>query len=373
VAVEPARVEAPRGRQPAPPRWRVILTKALHFIPAMFLFILAIQLMKKGAGALSPLLKDSGFFDNGISTLGLGWLGAYIVLSGSPVAATALALHGGGGINSLQTFTMLSGSRMGASFIVLLVGFLYFVRSKDRKQSLGMGVLALSMTAVAYIPGMLIGYAILKAGWLSGIHWTASGDVQGFIDVGWGWAVSLLSDHVPLGLLFPIGLGVILVSFKLLDKVLPELDHEDGAGPKEHWLKKPWPMFFLGCLAALLTLSVSVALTALVPLAAKGHITRREAIPYIAGANITTLADTLVAAMLIGKASAVHVVLAEAIGVGFVTLFLLAFLYGPLQKAVIGLDDWVIGTNRRLYLFVGVLFFVPIALMVIGRAIGPIG
>ena len=49
-------------------------------------------------------------------------------------------------------------------------------------------------------------------------------------------------------------------------------------------------MFALGCLAALLTLSVSVALTLLVPLAAKGYVDRREAMPYIMGANITTLA-----------------------------------------------------------------------------------
>ncbi|MEX2457954.1 MAG: hypothetical protein WD770_03095 [Actinomycetota bacterium] len=363
----------PPARRSVLPHWRVVLSKIGHFVPAIFLFVLAIQLMKKGAGALSPLLQDSGFFDNGVSTLGLGWLGAYVVLSGSPIAATALTLHNGGGINELQTFTMLSGSRMGASFIVLLVGFIYFLRSQDRKQSLGMGVLALSMTAVVYIPGMLLGYGILKSGFLDGVNWTASGELQGFIDVGWGWATSLLGDHVPAGLLFPIGLGIILVSFKLLDRVLPELDGEKHAGHRGHWMKKPWPMFGLGCLAALLTLSVSVALTALVPLAAKGYVNRREALPYIAGANITTLADTLVAAMLLERATAAQVVLAEAIGVAFVTLVLLAFAYGPLQRAVIGLDDWVIQTNRRMYLFVGVLFLVPLALMAVGRLIGPTG
>ncbi len=363
----------PQPKRNGLPHWKVVLSKLAHFLPAMFLFILAIQLMKKGAGALAPLLRDSGFFDNGISTLGLGWIGAYIVLSGSPIAATALSFHSAGGITPLQTFTMLSGSRLGASFIVLLIGFIYYVRSKDRKTSLGMGVLALSMTAVQYLPGMMLGYGILRLGLLDGVHWTASSELQSLIDGGWGWAVNLASDNLPLGLLFPVGLGVILVSFKLLDRVLPELDPEQHHTTHEHWLKKPWPMFFLGCVAALLTLSVAVALTVLVPLASKGYLNRREALPYIAGANITTLADTLVAAMLLGKSSGVQVVLAEAIGVAIVTLLLLAFAYSPLRRAVIGLDDWVIGSNRRLYLFVGVLFFVPIALMVAGRMIGPVG
>ena len=236
-----------------------------------------------------------------------------------------------------------------------------------------MGVLALSMTAVVYVPGMLFGYGILKAGILSGVHWTASSDVQGVIDVGWGWLQDLLSNALPAPLLFPAGLAVLLVSFKLLDRVLPSLDGERHAGARAHWLTKPWPMFFLGCLAALLTLSVSVALTVLVPLASKGYIKRGEAIPYIAGANITTLADTLVAAMLLGKASGVQVVLAEAIAVAVTTVLILAFGYRWLQRGVLALDEWVVGTNRRLWLFVGVIFLVPVALLVIGGMVGPVG
>jgi sodium-dependent phosphate cotransporter len=348
-------------------------SKVLFFLGALFLFILAIQLMKKGAGAIGPRLEASGIFDNAIQTLGLGWLGAYLVLSGSPIAATALSFHHAGAINELQTFTMLSGSRLGASFIVLLVGFIYALRSVNRREALGMGVLALSMTAIVYVPGMLFGYGILRSGLLDGVEWTASSEVQGVIDIGWGWLENLITGVLPDPLLFPAGLGVLLVSFKLLDRVLPSLDGERHADSKVQWLTKPWPMFFLGCLAALLTLSVSVALTVLVPLASKGYIKRGEAIPYIAGANITTLADTLVAAMLLGKATGVQVVLSEAIAVALITLAILAFFYRWLQRGVIALDEWVVGTNVRLWLFVGVLFVVPIALMVAGGLIGPIG
>jgi Na+/phosphate symporter len=132
-------------------------------------------------------------------------------------------------------------------------------------------------------------------------------------------------------------------------------------------------MFALGCVVATLTLSVSVALTVLVPLASRGYIKREESIPYIAGANITTLADTLVAAMLLGKATGVQVVLAEAIAVAILTIVMLAFFYRWVQRGVMGLDEWVVGTNLRLWLFVGVLFVVPLALLVVGGMIGPVG
>ena len=350
-----------------------VARKLATFAVALFLFVLAIQLMKEGAKALAPTLEDSPLFSNAVSTLGFGWLGAYIVLSGSPIAAVALSLYVGGATNQLQTFTMLSGSRLGASFVVLLVGFLYALRNRGRNrgESIGMGVLALSLTAVVYVPGMLIGYAILKSGMLDGIHWSASHDVLSIVDVIWGPAIDLLT-RLPGWALLPIGLGLILLAFRLLDSVLPQLDGERHGSGKGSWMKRPWPMFGLGCLVATLTLSVSVALTLLVPLASRGYITRRESIPYIMGANITTLADTLVAAMILGNPVAVQIVLAEAIAVSIVSLFYLALLYGPLTRGIMALEEWVVSSNRRLWFFVAILFVLPAMFLTSGIWIGPI-
>jgi sodium-dependent phosphate cotransporter len=364
---EPAAPAAPPVTVPdRRPRGRLVL-KAVSFLAALFLFILAIQLMKEGARAIAPRLQGTFPVDNMVSTLGLGWLGAYLVLSGSPVAAAALSLFAAGATNELQTFTMLTGSRLGASFIVLLVGFLYAIRSQNRRESIGMGVLALSMTAVVYVPGMLLGYGILKAGMLSGVQWHTSSELNTIIDAVWGPLVDLASNALPGPFLFPLGLAVILASFKLLDQVLPSLDGERHAAARGYWLKRPWPMFALGCLAALLTLSVSVALTVLVPLASKGYIDRREALPYIAGANITTLADTLVAAMILGNPVGVQVVLAEAIAVAVITLLLLAVAYRPLARGVLGLEEWIVETTPRLVLFVVGLFLLPVGLLFSGR------
>lgn len=346
--------------------WRSALSKSAHFVGALFLLVLSIQLMKAGAAPIGARLADTPLIDNAVSTLGFGWLGANVVLSGSPIAIVALNFYAENVLTPLQTFTMITGSRLGASFVVLLVGVLYSWRSRDRLRTVGMGVLAISWSAAVYIPGMFLGYLILKSGMLNGIQWTASSEVSDLIDLIWGPLVDFFKDLLPAPLLFPLGLLVILIAFKLLDAVLPDLDSERHADSRSHWLKRPWPMFALGCVAALLTLSVSVALTALVPLAAKGHVTRREAIPYIAGANITTLADTLLVAMLIGKPGAVQIVLATAIAVTVITLAILALIYGPMTRGIIALDDWVVGTTRRTWGFVAALFLVPIILFIVG-------
>ena len=351
-----------------------IVKKVLLFIPAMFLFILAIQLMKSGAAAVGPSIEGQFPFANGFSTMGTGWLGAYFVLSGSPVAATAISLFGAGTIDKLQAFTMLSGSRLGASFIVLVTGFLYAMKHKDRPRgdSIGIGIQAMTMTAITYLPGMFIGYSILRAGLLDGFDMHASGKLDAILGRLWGPFVDLAEAHLPGWALFLTGLGVILVSFNLIDRVLPQVSSDATASKRAEWLKRPWTMFALGCLVATLTLSVSVALTVLVPLAAKGYVKRDEALPYIMGANITSLADTLVVAMLQNTPVAAQVVLAEAIGVTIVSITILAFFYKPVKGAVMGLDDYLVASNRRLALFVGSLFLVPVVLILSGLFYTPL-
>src|SRR5262245_16273929 len=337
------------------------LRRALLFLPALFLFILAIQLMKAGAAAVGPTIEGSFPFANPASTLGTGWLGAYLVLSGSPVAATTISLFGAGSLTRLETLTMLSGSRLGASFIVLVTGFLYTLRRpRERNAGLAVGIQSMVMTMVQYLPGMVLAALILRAGMLDGVRWHASGKLEAVLGRLWGPIVDAAEEHLPGWALFVVGIATILVSFNLIDRVLPQVDSSSTASKRRSWLKRPWTMFLLGCVVATLTLSVSVALTVLVPLAVKGYVKRDEALPYIMGANITTLADTLVVAMLQKTPVAAQIVLAEAIGVTIVSIIILAFFYKPTKRTVLALDDWLVTDNRRLAAFVGALFAVPI-------------
>jgi sodium-dependent phosphate cotransporter len=100
--------EKAAAQRPLSTRVATSVAWAARFLLALFLFVGALQVMKTGAANLD-LLKEGGFLvRNAASTLGLGWIGALFVLSGSPVAASALTLVAAGSITELQGFMMLT-------------------------------------------------------------------------------------------------------------------------------------------------------------------------------------------------------------------------------------------------------------------------
>lgn len=351
----------------APPRPPVAL-RLVCLVAGIGLFVTALGLMKAGATALIPALEGSVFTDNAWSTLGVGWLGACVVLSGSPVAASALALLDGGAIDRTQSFTMLTGSRLGAAFVVLVVGVVYAVRrsgSSGRRAPISIGILSLLMTALVYVPGAFVGYLLLDGGVLDDFDIGTSPALTSLTDSLFGWAVDLATAVLPGWLLFPVGVAVLLAGFALFDKVLPSIGSHQLEDRADAWYTRRWPMFLLGLGVTVLTLSVSVSLTLLVPLVAKGYLRRANTLPYIAGANITTLVDTLVAAILLGNQDGVRVVLAVTMAVTVWTLALLHFAYPTLRRLCLGFARGALRSPPRLAGFTAVLLAVPLVLIAV--------
>jgi Na+/phosphate symporter len=232
------------------------------------------------------------------------------------------------------------------------------------------GVLALSLTAAVYGPAMVLGYGLLKSGILDGIHLT-SAPLQKTIDVIYGPIVDKVAAIIPDPLLLPIGGALIVVALKLLDRLLPEIDETRRIEGDGQGIRGRWPMFFMGFFITLVTISVSVALTILVPLTAKGQVSRRQAVPYIMGANVATMIDNLIISIVYGNPVGVQIVLAEFLAVAFVTGLLLAFLYRPIASGVMALDDWVIERGRNLTVFVSILFVLPLIFIALGFIMGP--
>lgn len=347
-----------------------VVLKLVIGAAALWLFFLALALMKDGARGLAPILGSA--IEGPLNALGLGWLGALLVLSGSPVAASSLALLEGGSLAPSESYAMLVGSRLGAAFVVLVVGALYAVRGSGerRRTPLSVGILALGMTAIAYVPGGLLGAGLLETGLLDGVVLSPPAVFFDTVDGMTAPVVDplerVLSPDEPLtgGVLFAGGVGVLLLSFRLVDRLLPTLE---GARDDERarWYVGPWTMFGFGLLVALATLSVSVALGLLVPLVAKGYVRREQTLPYIAGANITTLADTLLVAILLQSDEAPRIVLALLVGVTVWTLAFLLLASRPVRRVVFAAQGAVLRSPARLAVFVGVLFLCPVALLVL--------
>jgi solute carrier family 34 (sodium-dependent phosphate cotransporter) len=345
---------------------RVHLGKIALFVVSLFLFVLAISLMKEGARAITPIVRNVLVVDSAANSLGFGWLFAYLIMSGSPVAAAALTFFDAGVVDKLGAFAMITGSRLGANFIVLFLGFLYVLRGRDRATSLSMGLLSLSVTATTYLPALLLGALILRTGLADGVQLQSGALLQSFLDMAIEPIVGLVTAWLPQWGVFLVGLGVILASFHLFDRCLPEMTiKESQVGRVSRLVYRPAVMFALGAGVTLVSMSVSLSLSILVPLSNRGFVRRENVIPYIMGANITTFVDTLLAAVLLRNPPAFTVVFVEMFSITIVSALVLSLVYGPYQAGLLQFVGWVTARNRNLALFMAAILIVPVFLMLL--------
>lgn len=343
---------------------RISWGKVLLFLVSLFLFILAITLMKEGARDLAPLVRDRFRVTNTANALGFGWLFAYIIMSGSPVAAAALTFFDAEVITDLGAFAMITGSRLGASFIVIFVGFIYVLRGRDRAASLGMGLLSLLVTGTTYLAAFVVGIFLLNRGLLDHLHLQSGAVLTSITDRIFDPIAAFFLSVLPGWGLFVVGMVIIILSFNLFDKCLPEMTlKESQMGRMSRVVYRPVVMFLLGAAITMISMSVSVSLTILVPLSQRGFVRRENVIPYIMGANITTFVDTLLAAVLLNNPRAFTVVLAEMLSITIVSIIVLLFFFRVYQQAMLGLADWVTERKRHLAVFMISILVIPLLLL----------
>ena len=166
--------------------------------------------------------------------------------------------------------------------------------------------------------------------------------------------------------MFAIGIGVLLLSFSIFDRVLPNLEQP---GPRferaSEFLHQRYAMFLFGLIVTGMTLSVSLSLTILVPLTLKGYVKRDNIIPYVMGANIATWIDTLFAALLLDQPRAFTIVFVEMVTGGTVSLTVLVLFYEPYKRMILHLAHLATRDKRGFAVFLGALFVVPAVLLLV--------
>jgi solute carrier family 34 (sodium-dependent phosphate cotransporter) len=344
----------------------VYLRKLFFLLISLFLFIFALVLLREGAKQLGPLVRNILSVNNPANALGFGWLFAYAVMSGSPVATITLTLLDVGALTELEAFGMITGSRLGASFIVLFIGFVYLMRGRDRKASISTGLLSLIVTQTTYVPALLIGVFLLQNGWMDGFHMTRAAQVTSIFDQVFDPIMVLLLAYLPRWVVFGMGFGVLMASFTLMDKALPQVRLEESAfSGMARILYRPVVTFLLGAMVTMMTMSVSLSLSILVPLSMRGYVRRENVIPYVMGANITTFIDTMIAAVLLANPLAFTVVLVNMVSVAFVSIVIIVFLYRPYERLIMGFTHRLLNHRKWLIVYMFGIFALPILLMLI--------
>ncbi|HET6369967.1 MAG TPA: hypothetical protein VFG95_02150, partial [Nitrospiria bacterium] len=191
----------------------------LVIVVALLFFILGIQTIRAGARGSSQYIASAFHGKSALNTLGIGWLFSYLMLSGSPVAAAALSFFESGVINLHQTYTMLVGTRFGAIFVTLFFGLIYYLQGTHSQRSLAVGVIGYLTTFTMAFGSLLVGLPLLS--WTNfgfGLPSHFSAGIGTFTDP----LVQPLSELLHPLAVFMLGLGLLVVSFKLLDKGLPD-------------------------------------------------------------------------------------------------------------------------------------------------------
>lgn len=349
--------------------WRVrdVIPRVILGFSGAFLFVLGIELMKDVVGLIGPVLEGvlGRFADTTWHSLSFGWLSAYAVLSGSPVAAMALGFYATGYIGPEETFFMIMGSRLGAAFIVLVLGAIAVLRGKPREKALAMGVLCFLVTYSIYIPAILFGWVLVRFRAYEWFQIPTPAVLLGLIDGIFApiatWIVDAFRAVPILG--FLLAAVAIYAGLALFDKAFGQREVRELKSPKMHrYLRHPGTALAVGALVTLASTSVSLSFGLLVPLYLNGYIDRKEIVPYMMGANITTFIDTLVVGFLYGGGIAANIVLIE---MASVTLFSVIALvaYRPYSGAIEAAYKAVFHSNEALILFIVLLFVVPTTLL----------
>lgn len=113
----------------------------------------------------------------------------------------------------------------------------------------------------------------------------------------------------------------------------------------------------------MLSLSVTISLSILVPLNQHRIVKLRYLVPYILGANLTTLVDTLFAAVVLDDPGAPTIVLAGFVGIAVASLGILTLAYRRYETLVLGFTEWALSSRRNLTLSMGTFVLTPLVLL----------
>lgn len=335
---------------------------------SLALFLFSIQLLGTVTEAMAvPLREVFGRYVAGDGrTLGVSWVATYLLANGSVVAALSVSLFKADVISTTQLYLMVAGSRLGAAAIVVLIGALDYLQKRRYTlgKGIGLGVLTFLLTHTIYLPTTMLGYLALprleaelgvlgRQLELSARPFAGLDPVTGAIVDGLGHAPSLVLSIV-----------VLLGALNLFDRVLRRVD--------TRWLRRRLFRLFRGRFVALLmgilltgiTTSVAFSLGVFVPLYNRGYLDRRKVVPYVLGANIGTLFDTVVVAVVLESSVGVTIVLSFlAIGTLFTIGALL--LFEEYFDFVDALQTRIVEDRRFLAAFLLVLGVGPVLLAIV--------
>jgi sodium-dependent phosphate cotransporter len=334
---------------------RPVASLRLRVLGVVVLFLFAIGLLGSTTDALSPILRRvlGRVVTGDASALGVSWVASYVLANGSIVAALSLTLFNAELVTATQLFAMVVGSRLGGAGVVVFLGVADYLNEEmeSLSESLRLGLLTFLVTHSVYLPVLALGYVSMPL--IRGLEANARAVPELTVPI--PNALSILStgmiDTLGAGVAFLVAIGSILLSMRLFDRLLDTVDKQRLRRRYLSKLNDKWVSFGLGLVFTGLTTSVAFSLGVVVPLYNRGHVKRAEIMPYILGANLGTVADTLIVAVALNTPIGVATVLL-VLTAGFITTMVLLAYYTTYGALIDRIQDALL--TRPIY-FAGFL------------------
>ncbi|WP_129116868.1 sodium:phosphate symporter [Halegenticoccus tardaugens] len=348
----------------ASPRRLPTAVRAFAGLVAVAVFLFAVQLLGAATPVLAPDLASTLRIvtRSPASALGTSWLAAYAMLNGSVVAALALSLFGAGLVTPEQLFLMIAGSRLGAAGIVLVIGGLDSVgRRQPLRRATGLGVLTVLVSYTIYLPATVAGFAVFS-------RFRITSDGSGGAPVAdpgllsfFAPAAGALTDVLGGPAAFVLALALLFGSLKLFGRTVAGLDRRRLRDRYVRHLRKRWLSFGVGLALTGFTTSIAFSVGVVVPLYNRGYVDRDEMVPYVMGASVGTVTDTLLVALLLDTPAGIRAVLVlGGAAAAVATLFLANH---DRYATAVGIPyDRLVSDGRTFAAFLALLVLVPLFL-----------
>ncbi|WP_431359034.1 sodium:phosphate symporter [Halovenus amylolytica] len=340
-------------------------------LATVLLFLFAVQLLGTAIEAAEPFIERilrRVVVGNG-SALGLSWLTTYALTNGSVVAALTVTLLRSGLVTVPESFLMIAGSRLGGGAIVVFIGVLDYLqerRGRTLTEGTSLGLLTFLLTFSIYLPVTAFGLVVLVM-FQSELLAATSGLDLSLQTLQYFEPVTVfVTRTVGPGLAMVIALALLFGSLWLFDELLEHVDTETVRTYMFQHFERRWVAFAIGLLITGLTTSVAFSLGIVVPLYNREFVRREEIVPYILGANVGTLFDTLVVAFVLETTAGVAIVL---LVMGLATLFTLVALvtYEPYTAVIDAWQDRLLEDPRFFLAFGLFLVLLPLTLLLVGH------
>ncbi len=289
----------------------------LKLIVASYAIIFAVLLLKNLSQGISfqEVSNLLGYAKGPTGYLSWGWFSAIVLQSASIVAILINSLLGRDLLEVNQSVYLMIGLLIGNSATPLFASL--FVQSEKHWNirhgfEIGFANILLSALVATFVLGLqsLVGvYSLIGHELKSSLgQFTAFGYLPSLLDLLTDPLFSFLCiDKWHFSLSLMLSIILLLWGFSLFgDSIVRYHGGLKRSREKiEEHLGSKWQIFSIGLLLSLLVPSSSLLITLLIPLAAKGVLSLKQAIPFLIATNLATFIDVLLVAFADGAPGAI--------------------------------------------------------------------